>query len=334
MAANPYALTDFSSFRTGLSHQSSVADETAGKLGQTHHRGWLYYLWSLTWGLGWVPAIAALLGAVLLWFDERRLVAVLAPAPILFLIFMSSQGRYFGRWLIPILPIVCVLAAYAVVDIADRFSFRRLWLRPSLIALGGVALCAQGLVHSIHSGLILSRPDTRNLTRAWMVAHIPAGSRIVVEPVVPDMWVQDVGRPYPFTSSGARWTKSPALKSQIDLAGKVRIGAGNPINIEDYERTLRPQLISAYERAGYCWVISGSTQAGRAAVASRQVPQAVAYYQRLARAQLAYQASPYGTHDRPVAFNFDWSFDFYPLAYHRPGPLMRVYHLQGGACAA
>src|SRR5207302_7391151 len=46
VAANPYALTDFSSFRTGLSHQSSVADETAGKLGQTHHRGWLYYLWS------------------------------------------------------------------------------------------------------------------------------------------------------------------------------------------------------------------------------------------------------------------------------------------------
>jgi hypothetical protein len=34
-----------------------------------------------------------------------------------------------------------------------------------------------------------------------------------------------------------------------------------------------------------------------------------------------------------VAFNFDWSFDFYPLAYERPGPVMTIYRLRGGACA-
>jgi hypothetical protein len=33
-----------------------------------------------------------------------------------------------------------------------------------------------------------------------------------------------------------------------------------------------------------------------------------------------------------VAFNFDWSFDYYPLAYARPGPLMTVYRLYGGRC--
>jgi hypothetical protein len=34
-----------------------------------------------------------------------------------------------------------------------------------------------------------------------------------------------------------------------------------------------------------------------------------------------------------VAFNFDWSFNFYPLAYARPGPDMTVYRLRDGACA-
>ena len=34
----------------------------------------------------------------------------------------------------------------------------------------------------------------------------------------------------------------------------------------------------------------------------------------------------------PVDFNFDWSFDFYPLAYHRPGPTMTIYRLHGGRC--
>jgi hypothetical protein len=34
-----------------------------------------------------------------------------------------------------------------------------------------------------------------------------------------------------------------------------------------------------------------------------------------------------------VEFNFDWSFDYYPLAYERPGPEMRIYRLTGGACS-
>jgi hypothetical protein len=35
-----------------------------------------------------------------------------------------------------------------------------------------------------------------------------------------------------------------------------------------------------------------------------------------------------------VKFNFDWTFDYYPLAYTRPGPEMTIYRLQGGQCAA
>ena len=34
-----------------------------------------------------------------------------------------------------------------------------------------------------------------------------------------------------------------------------------------------------------------------------------------------------------MAFNFDWTFNYYPLAYNRPGPEMTVYRLQGGQCA-
>ncbi len=34
---------------------------------------------------------------------------------MLFLAFMGLQGRYFGRWLLPIFPIACLLAAFFVV---------------------------------------------------------------------------------------------------------------------------------------------------------------------------------------------------------------------------
>ncbi len=334
LIANPYSVLDFNAFRDGLVHQSAATEDAAGKLGAGQHSGIGYYLWSLTWGLGWVPGIAALGGVVALWRDERRLVWVLAPAVFLFLLFISVQGRYFGRWLMPIFPIMCLLAAYFALEVADRAAAHRPKLRPTLTALAAVALLGQGLVYSIHSGLVLSRADTRNQARAWMVAHVPLGSKIVVEPVVPDSWVQDIGHPTATTTDGRRWKKYPALRSVIAPDGTLLATPGPVINIEDYERTLSPALIGLYERQGYCWVVSGSTQSGRAVADPKEVPLAVAYYQALARsARVVYRASPYGSGQGPVKFNFDWTFDYYPLAYHRPGPDMTIYQLTGGRCA-
>jgi hypothetical protein len=328
--ANPYSLLDYSGFHAGISHQSSVSEDGVGKLGSTQNGGLPYYLWTFTWGLGWVPALAALGGVALLWRDERRLVWLLVPAVLVYLVFMGFQSRYFGRWLLPVFPFVCLLAAYGALEVADRAGARWPALRPSFVALAAVAICGQGLVYSIHSGLVLSRPDTRNETRAWMVKNVPVGANVVIEPVVPASWVQDPGHPTLTTRDGNRWTKYHSLQYVADDGS-----LGAVVNIEDYERTLHPSLIDYYERNGFCWVITGSTQEGRALAQPLSVPDAVAYYQRLGQVgQVVYRASPYGAGAKPVAFNFDWAFDFYPLAYARPGPEMVVYHLTGGACAA
>jgi hypothetical protein len=335
VAADPYAVLDFQAFRDGLQHQTTAADDALGKLGLTQDNGITYYLWTYGWGMGWAALVAAVGGAVLLLRDERRLTLVLAPAPILFVLFMGSQTRFFGRWLMPVFPMVCLLAAYAVLELAYLLGRRRPVLRPTMLALGIVALCGQGLVYSLHIGLVLSRDDTRNLTRAWMVDHIPAGAKIVVEPVVPDGWAQDIGHPSPLTSNGNRWNKYATSRSLIDPStGEQVPPPGVIVNIEDYERTISPSLIDVYERQGYCWVVTGSTQRGRAEAEPSIVPDAVAYYRALdRRAEVAYRSSPYAEGARQVTFNFDWSFDYYPLAYHRPGPVMTVYRLRGGRCA-
>jgi hypothetical protein len=375
LAANPYAILDFHNFEQGIAHQSTVSSEAEGKLGAPHESGILYYLWSFTWGLGWVPALAALGGACSVWWRERRLGWVLVPAPLLYLAFMGAQGRYFGRWLLPIFPIVCLLAALFALQLAalagrlimrafaagDARGSRRGAGRPAptgsetaaparmrpkgpsaqppralsvtLTALVALALCAQGILYSVHSGLLLSRADTRNLTRAWMVAHVPAGTRIVVEPLVPDEWAQDVGHPTLSTSNGDRWIKWKSLVSVIDAAGALRPGEPHVVGIENYERTLSPALIPWYEHNGYCWIVSGYAESGRAFADPTQVPHAVAYYRALARqGEVVYRASPYRRRAHPVAFNFDWTFDYYPLAYARPGPEMIVYRLHGGGC--
>lgn len=334
LVANPYAVLDFAAFRDGLTHQADASNAALGKLGLTQTSGHLYYLWTLTWGLGWVPAIAALVGVALLARAEPRLLLVLVPAPVVYVLFMGFQARFFGRWLLPAFPIVCLLAGYAVARLATRAARGRAARpAPAIFALGAVLLLGQGIVTSLHSGELLARADTRNLTRDWLVANVPAGTRVVVEPMVPDAWASDIGHPYRGTKNGARWAKFATSRSNIANDGSIIPGPGRIVNVEDYERTLFPGLIDRYVAEGYCWVVTGSTQRGRAEAQPAQVPNALRYYRELERrGRLVYHASPYRAGAQPVRFNYDWTFDFYPLAYRRPGPDMRVYRLSGGKC--
>lgn len=330
IVANPYAVVDFEHFSEGIRHQSSASGDDAGKLGLTQHSGIPYYLWTLTWGLGWVPTLLAGVGAGLLVRLRRPLALLLIPAPLLFIIFMGLQDRYFGRWLLPIFPFICLLAAFGGVWMIE-WLVARYGRRPLITAVVIVALLGQGLVYSLHDDLVLGREDTRGLTRAWMVRNIPEGSKVVIEPVVPDQWVEDLERALTPGGRRSRWVKLRTSRTTIDPDGTPRRGGiGRSVTVEEYESTLYPRLVVRYRRSGFCWVITGSTQSGRALADPDAAPGAVAYYRELERnSEVVFRATPYRKGADPVPFNFDWSFDYYPLAYYRPGPVMTVYRLKG-----
>jgi hypothetical protein len=339
LIANPYSLLDFHAFRRELEVQSNYTEQSrASWIGGPAQGSFLYYLWSFTWGLGWIPALAALSGALTIWRTDRRVGWVLVPVAVLYLLFLSLQGRYFGRWLLPIFPIACLLAANFALEAAGWAARRaeRLraglsrWAPAAFTALAVIALAAQGVVYSVHSDLVLSRADTRNLARAWVVRNIPAGARIVIEPVVPNAWLNDIGGQL---GADARWKKYPTLRVVLNPATGAPEPTHRGVELEAYESTLSPALIGYYEQHGYCWVVSGYSQSGRAFADPNVVPHAIAYYRELARqGEVVYRVSPYNSGTNPVKFNFDWTFDFYPLAFHRPGPEMTVYRLHGGRC--
>jgi hypothetical protein len=334
--ANPYSVLDFSAFQAGVSQQASLAaGQDPVKLGTTPGSGIGYYLWTFTWGLGWGPTIAAIGGAVLLLARRRFAMAlVLIPAPVAFIIFMGVQQRFFGRWLMPIFPIVALLAAYAGVALVRWLSGVRRVPVPLAWGVVAVLLLAQSIVAVVHDDAVLSRPDTRNLTRAWMLANVPAGSKVVIEPVVPDNWASDVGSSLP-TPTGERWQRWPTWFSAFDQHGNpLPPGQRRYVVVDQYERTLTPTLLDDYVANGFCWLVVGSLQAGRAFSAPQAVPGAIAYYAALAkRARLVYHVSPFARGTNSVPFSFDWSIDYYPRQYRRPGPEMSVYRLNGGKCS-
>ena len=208
LLANPYALLDFQRFHSELVHQSTLSAEAQGKLGapKTGRPRLLPVVAHLGPRLG-ARAGRARRGGDASGARERRprLAARAGAAPV---------PRVHG----PAGPLLRPLAAADLPDPlpagarSSRCTLtaaiaRRAWrarassarerdcaVAAALAAVDRVAAAArQGLVYSVHSDLVLARADTRNLTRAWMVAHIPPARAIVVEPVAPDAWAHERG---------------------------------------------------------------------------------------------------------------------------------------------
>jgi len=334
LVANPYALLDLARFREDL---DALSNYTQGSLllGETQRSGHLYYLWSIGWGLGVVPAVLAVAGAIVLALRDRAAALVLLPGPLVFFAYIGTQERHFARYVLPLFPVLCLLAAVGAVRLSSWFAGRAGWRgrrAPALTAIVAVIACAQGLVYAVHNDIVLTREDTRTTAREWMVDNVPAGTRILVEPLVPQEWYRDGGLPGSGRGqSGYRWTRFVRTRADIERLARRHPLSRKNADFANYAFTLFPGLLDLYRRRGVCWIVSGSGQSGRAFNNPERVPEAIRYYRRLGRdATLRFSASPFGPPgtgpEHP--FQYDHTFNYYPLDYERPGPVMRVYRLR------
>ncbi|MEJ7893044.1 MAG: glycosyltransferase family 39 protein [Solirubrobacteraceae bacterium] len=316
LALNPYALLSFDEFRGALNEQSAASSDTGGKLGLELIHPLRYYLETLGWGLGIVPVVVATAGGVALALRHLRIALLLIPAPLLFFAFMGSQERFFARWALPVYPFIILLAAWGAVRLLERVPR----VGPAVVVgVAALALGAQGLVYSVHNDTVLTLPDTREDAREWMLANIPAGAQVVIEPIAPDAWSEP-------------WVKRATSHFRVNENGNT-----TPLpapKLEDYERTLRPYLIGAYRRSGDCWVVTGSILSGRPFVTPDRAPYAIKYYRALERrAERVFAISPLAEGAKEPPFSFDDSYNWRPLSYTRPGPRIVIYRLRGGRCA-
>ncbi len=167
-----------------------------------------------------------------------------------------------------------------------------------------------------------------------MFENIPPDVKIVLEPIVPSGWIQPIGKEQQAQFGGDRWVKFPVGKSQVDPDTGNLVPRGTVlVSVEDFQKVLDPSLVTRFQTGGFCLVVVGSTQRGRAIAEPEQVPKALRYYRELEKHSTEiYRVTPYSDDSKRVPFSFDWAFTYFPLSYERPGPEITIYRLRGGRC--
>ncbi len=332
LAANPYALLDHHAFREGLEKQTETAGEDGGKLGLANTSGWRYYLGSFTWGLGWLPSLFAVGGAV---------GAARAPPPAR----AAARARAAAAVPLPRQP-VALLRALDAPDLPDplpaggvgRGGRRGLARRPLQAAPGDPGRRARD--SAARPGARVQRPQRR---RAGARRHAHGGPALDGREHpggLEDRRRADRARPVggrrrPAAVLGHRQRQPLEQVAHVALVREQRRHA-------DHERRVprgQARGLRAHDAPG-----SWSTPIARAGSAgsSPARPSSAArtptrtwcrtrcrYYDELRkRADVVYRISPYGRDSERVPFSFDYSFNYYPLTYERPGPEIVVYRLR------
>lgn len=180
--AVPYAILDLTTFLNGLAAQVARFSFEGGTApGAPPWQTYLIHL-SLAWKF-WLPTAA--LGALIVIWRRRSLKSWLIPIGFVIAYFyvLASHRVVFGRYALPLLPGICLLAAVPVVEFArfvqGRFTHR--FVAPVLVALGTVTITAAFASSSIEWLDQFRRPDTRTLAARWMIETLPWGTQLVVE---------------------------------------------------------------------------------------------------------------------------------------------------------
>lgn len=178
----PYALLDMPAFLDGfaaLFARFAVPSRAADPV-------WVIYgkhLW-----LDGGPALALALAAVPLVLirrtERRRWLPVVTFAAVFFY-GLSTHTHVFGRYVMPLLPIVCLLSAAAVFEIPALVARVPPLNRPlayrAAIAAAIVVLLAGPASGSVRWLDQYKRPDTRTMAVAWLRGSAPKGARVAVE---------------------------------------------------------------------------------------------------------------------------------------------------------
>ncbi len=176
VVGTPYAVLDFTQFQSDV--RFDIAHLSRGH-GIDLGRGWVYHLTrSLPYGLGVSTFAAAIAGIAFTIRRNPRLALVLWTFAATLYGSIGSGQTVFFRYVLPLLPPLCLSAAVAVEEMASWMATRAP-VTPSRAMLALVLIVAgPALVNSAWFDIVLSRTDSRVLAAQWLTPRLQAGDTV------------------------------------------------------------------------------------------------------------------------------------------------------------
>ncbi|MBI3316938.1 MAG: glycosyltransferase family 39 protein [Candidatus Omnitrophica bacterium] len=165
---NPFALLDYGHFLREIIQQS----KSHGPVGLFHH-----FLYSLKGGLGSPLLCLSLLGLLKSfhpWDKKRVSVSFFIVA---YYLLISFKGQPYDRYVLPLLPFICLLAADASEWIIERIK----WGKRFAIYFVILGAIFYPLLSSVLYDQIMSQQDTRTLAKNWIEANLSKETVIALD---------------------------------------------------------------------------------------------------------------------------------------------------------
>ena len=149
---------------------------------------WLTYLKHLRNALGWAGSAIVIAGVALGLFRTlagpsrlKWLIAILFP--LLYFRFISNQQLAFGRYLLPLVPLLSLLGAAALVAAIGRLRHTALPppARQAAIAALFVLTLGPPAYTSVAFDATAAREWTTEQAYRWIIANVPKGSKVTLE---------------------------------------------------------------------------------------------------------------------------------------------------------
>ena len=170
LMATPYAVLDWPTFWTDL--RFTMTHLAAGH-GVDLGPGWIYHpTRALPYGVGLSVFVAGIIGVAPFARYYPRHAAIVGTFALALYASLGSGRTVFFRYVMPLVPIVCLLAAVAVRHLAPWMA-RRVGVPPRVmvVVLGGV-VAGPALASSVWLDVLLAKTDTRVLAERWLSEHL------------------------------------------------------------------------------------------------------------------------------------------------------------------
>jgi hypothetical protein len=220
LAVNPYLLLDHETALAHLRqlHESSVTGMTPPDL---LGRGWAYHLpYSLWYGLGLPLLAAAVAGCVVMFRRAPAQAAVLAAFPVSYYLVAGTAHNVFVRYMIPLVPFLCLFAAWFVAEAACRLARGSRRRQSAIVAVLGLLVILPSAVSIVQFNRLLSQEDSRLIAGRWLAEHMERGGSIYMSGEL-------YGHPFIPRESGSHF-RYLAFDTHGGLHGTLGERAGTP----------------------------------------------------------------------------------------------------------